>query len=52
MFPCESTRKNLAIGEYKKELGLIEVIVEKGKQMHNLGFKKQGKSYLFIEEAV
>jgi hypothetical protein len=37
---------------WRPELGLAEVVLQKGKLLAHMGFTRGSKLYLFIEEAV
>ncbi len=44
--------KDLAAAIWRPELGLAEVVLQRGRLLTHMGFTKGPKLYLFIEEAV
>ena len=45
-------RRDLGAAIWRPELGLAEVVLQKGKLLAHMGFTRGSKLYLFIEEAV
>ena len=45
-------RRELGAAIWRPELGLAEVVLQKGKLLAHMGFTRGSKLYLFIEEAV
>lgn len=50
--PSPASRRDLAAAIWRPELGLAEVVLQKGKLLAHMGFMRGSKLYLFIEEAV
>ncbi|KAL4437793.1 hypothetical protein ABPG77_005705 [Micractinium sp. CCAP 211/92] len=52
VWSMERTGKDLAAAIWRPELGLAEVVLQRGRLLTHMGFTKGPKLYLFIEEAV
>ena len=50
--PPPLCRRDLGAAIWRPELGLAEVVLQKGKLLAHMGFTRASKLYLFIEEAV
>ena len=45
-------RRDLSAAIWRPELGLAEVVLQRGKLLAHMGFTRGGKLYLFVEEAL